>query len=172
MHMVSRPLLQRPRHEDRSVLIGHCWLYERSEFPPPPPPPPGCYASSGEICYGMAWPFLPALRPLLVPSFARTCKCAGLPGPTKFLGRFFMSCPCPSQSSGCSSISGWAAILYQLSRAGLGNLLCSGTCADARCAPLVLWVMSDIASLTTLAFVIFGRSMRGFLMMLIVPCVV
>ena len=34
----TMPLLQRPRHEDRSVLIGHCWLYERSEFPPPPPP--------------------------------------------------------------------------------------------------------------------------------------
>ena len=34
------PPPQRPRHEDRSVLIGHCWLNERVEFPPPPPPPP------------------------------------------------------------------------------------------------------------------------------------
>ena len=83
-----------------------------------------------------------------------------------------MSCPCPSQSSGCSSISGWAVILYQLSKAGLGDLVCPGTCADARFAPLVLWVMSDIVSLTALAFVILGRSMRGFLRMLIVPCVV
>ncbi len=29
----------RPRHYDRFVLIGLCWLYGRSEFPPPPPPP-------------------------------------------------------------------------------------------------------------------------------------
>ena len=77
-----------------------------------------------------------------------------------------------AKNSGCSSISGWAVILYQLSKAGLGDLVCPGTCADARFAPLVLWVMSDIVSLTALAFVIFGRSMRGFLMMLIVPCVV
>ncbi len=26
----------RPRHYDRLVLIGLCWLYGRSEFPPPP----------------------------------------------------------------------------------------------------------------------------------------
>ncbi len=25
----------RPRHYDRFVLIGLCWLYGRSEFPPP-----------------------------------------------------------------------------------------------------------------------------------------
>ncbi len=28
----------RPGHYDRFVLIGLCWLYGRSEFPPPPPP--------------------------------------------------------------------------------------------------------------------------------------
>ncbi len=27
-----------PSHYDRLVLIGLCWLYGRSEFPPPPPP--------------------------------------------------------------------------------------------------------------------------------------
>ena len=27
----------RPRHDDRFVLIGLCWLYGRSEYPPPPP---------------------------------------------------------------------------------------------------------------------------------------
>ncbi len=31
------PLSMRPRHYDRFVLIGLCWLYGRSEFPPPPP---------------------------------------------------------------------------------------------------------------------------------------
>ncbi len=29
-------LSMRPRHYDRFVLIGLCWLYGRSEFPPPP----------------------------------------------------------------------------------------------------------------------------------------
>ncbi len=31
------PLSMRPRQHDRFVLIGLCWLYGRSEFPPPPP---------------------------------------------------------------------------------------------------------------------------------------
>ncbi len=38
--LLSWPLSVRPRHYDRFVLIGLCWLYGRSEFPPPPPPPP------------------------------------------------------------------------------------------------------------------------------------
>ncbi len=29
------PLSMRPRHYDRFVLIGLCWLHGRSEFPPP-----------------------------------------------------------------------------------------------------------------------------------------
>ena len=32
------PLSMRPRQHDRFVLLGLCWLYGRSEFPPPPPP--------------------------------------------------------------------------------------------------------------------------------------
>ena len=35
------PLSMRPGQHDRFVLIGLCWLYGRSEFPPPPPPPIG-----------------------------------------------------------------------------------------------------------------------------------
>ncbi len=31
------PLSVRPRQHDRFVLIGLCWLYGRSEFPPSPP---------------------------------------------------------------------------------------------------------------------------------------
>ncbi len=31
------PLSMRPRQHDRFVLIGLCWLYGRSEFPPPRP---------------------------------------------------------------------------------------------------------------------------------------
>ena len=31
------PLSMRPRQHDRFVLIGLCWLYGRSEFPPRPP---------------------------------------------------------------------------------------------------------------------------------------
>ena len=61
-----------------------------------------------DLC-GKAWPFLPVLRPQLVPSFARTC--AGLQGPTRFLGGPIMSCPCESQSSGCSSTSRCARTL-------------------------------------------------------------
>ena len=34
------PLLQRPRHEHRSVLVGHFWLNRHLKLPPPPPPPP------------------------------------------------------------------------------------------------------------------------------------
>ncbi len=36
--MACWPLSMRPRHYDRFVLIGLCWLYGRSESPPPPPP--------------------------------------------------------------------------------------------------------------------------------------
>ncbi len=35
------PLSMRPRRYDRFVLIGLCWLYGRSEFPPPPRPDQG-----------------------------------------------------------------------------------------------------------------------------------
>ncbi len=40
----------RPRHYDRFVLIGLCWLYGRSEFPPPQP---------ALAVTGTAFPFLP-----------------------------------------------------------------------------------------------------------------
>ncbi len=64
------PLSMRPRHYDRFVLIGLCWLYGRSEFPPPPPPhalvrrPHAdrvCRAGSLEIdCGGRTYLELPA----------------------------------------------------------------------------------------------------------------
>ncbi len=34
--LLSWPLSMRPRQHDRFVLIGLCWLYGRTEFPPPP----------------------------------------------------------------------------------------------------------------------------------------
>ena len=43
----------RPRRYDRFVLIGLCWLYGRSEFPPPPLLPDFLYtygAGYGRIC--------------------------------------------------------------------------------------------------------------------------
>ncbi len=39
----------RPRHYDRFVLIGLCWLYGRSEFPPPPPFFPESLSVKGDV---------------------------------------------------------------------------------------------------------------------------
>ncbi len=36
------------RHYDGFILIGLCWLYGRSEFPPPPPLSLSTYSTDGQ----------------------------------------------------------------------------------------------------------------------------
>ncbi len=51
------PLSNRPRHHDKLVLVGLCWLYGRGEVPPPPrPPPPPCICKGGQLEYLISRP--------------------------------------------------------------------------------------------------------------------
>ncbi len=59
-----------------------------------------------------------------------------------------MNCPCPSQSSDCYFISGWAHIRCRLSKAGLQGQVCQDIYVAAHFAPIGPWVRSGIAFLT------------------------
>ncbi len=59
-----------------------------------------------------------------------------------------MNCPCPSQSSDCCFISGWALTRYRLSEAGLQGQACQDIYVAAHFAPVGPWVMSGTAFLS------------------------
>ena len=96
---------------------------------------------------------------------------AGFHVPNGVLWSLIMTCRFPLRSSDLFSISGWAHMLCQLSRAGLIGQLCQDICADAPFAPHGLLGMSGIASLIALILVIFGLNMRSCLVRHMVPCV-
>ena len=120
-----------------TCFLGLHWMSGRSEFPPP---------SAWKQHAALSSPTTPVLSLRLEPSCAPIS--AGLLGLIECLWSPIMNCPCPSRSSDCVFISGWALTRCQLSRAGLQGQACRDIYVAAHFAPVGPWVMSGTAFLS------------------------
>ncbi len=130
----SLPILAWPPHF-RVVSSGRLtsWLFKGQCFP-------------RRCLFGRACTCRPELPLRLVPSCAPIS--AGLLGLIGCWWSHIMNCPCPSQSSDCCFISGWAHIRCRLSKAGLQGQVCQDIYVAAHFAPVGPWVMSGTAFLS------------------------
>ena len=121
----SLPILAWPPHF-QGVSSGRLtsWLFERQCCP-------------RRCLFDKACTCRPGLPLHLEPSCAPIS--AGLLGLIECLWSPIMNCPCPSQSSDCFFISGWALTRCQLSRAGLQGQACRDIYVAAHFAPVGPW---------------------------------